>query len=624
MPRPRPRSRRLAAAILTVGLLGAGATPAAADDDWARVPTPNAIEGQHNFVHGLDCTAPDDCWAVGFHYSPTGNKTLTMHWDGATWSLVPSPTPEGHTLSNLWGVDCAAPDRCWAVGFSFDGQLDYAALMLGWDGEAWSLETLEDSPTPGSDFLYDVACPSASDCWAVGRHLPGTGGAGGFGRTLINRWNGASWSIVDSPNTLPTQSNSVVSVDCASPRDCWAVGSYAAPTANQTLTLHWDGEGWAVVPSPNSSPEQANALNGVTCVSPHDCWAVGIYSGQQNQALAMRWDGASWSLVPIPSSAPNLANVLTGVACVSPVECWAVGYQRESTWLVTLIERWDGEEWRIVPSPNSAYGETNNLWPVDCVGSECWAAGYYYGTGSIARTMALHHRGGPPAAGPEARAPHIVDPPGDANLVNSQGLGQELDVRTDPASVGGADVVGVWFETTYDTVVERDAEGAVRFVRHVPTGLRMRVKTTEPADPTFGPTLTYRVPVAIDASCQAWLSFYVPGDAPGSLDREGATIVRQTGCQDTTEPAGATLSLDGNLAVATFPLDTSGGVLAQGMELGPWSRPSVRVAAGNGTQQLFTAPAIDEAPPMSSFVIGSDLPPDVDCLETPGHPACAA
>lgn len=611
----------LARVVLVLALL-LTAAPASAADDWTQVPTPNAIDGQHNFLQGLDCVAPDDCWAVGYHYSPAGQMTLTMHWDGGSWSIVASPNPAGHSLVNLGGVECATRDLCWAVGFSFDGQFDYVALMLRWNGETWTIEPLEDSPTPGSDFLYDAACVSASDCWAVGRHLPGTGGAGNLGRTLIHRWDGEAWSIAASPNRIPSQGNQVVSVDCAPTGDCWAVGSYAGPAANQTLVLRWDGEAWSTVQSPNTSPQQRNALNSVTCVSAHDCWAVGIYTGQQEQALAMRWDGASWSLVPIPSSGPDLANVLTGVSCLSWTECWAVGYQRESTWLITLIERWDGEEWRIVPSPNSAYGQTNVLWPLDCVAAECWAAGYYYGAGSIARTQTLHHVGEPATAGPAPGPPHIVDPTGDANAVNGQGSGEATDVPTDPASVSGADLVGVWFETTYDTSIERDEQGAVRFVHNIPSGLRMRVKTSAPVKPTFGPTLTYRVPVTIDGSCHAWLQFHVRGDAPGSLDREGAQLLQQGGCQGTT-PSGATLAFDGNLSIAAFPFATSGGELGDGMTLGAWSRPSASLAPGSGTQQVATAPAFDETSPMSSFTIGSDVPPDIDCRATPTDPACA-
>jgi hypothetical protein len=605
---------------LILALLVAGSFPATAAEDWARVPTPNAIDGHHNFLQGLDCVSPDDCWAVGHHNSPSGNRTLVLHWDGQRWSLVSSPNPAGHTITTLTAVGCANADLCWAVGFAYDG-IDYRTLTLGWNGTAWTVATVEDTSTPGSDFLYDVSCASASDCWAVGQHLPGALGGGGAGRTLIHRWDGTAWSIVESPTSLPMQANRVVAVDCVAADDCWAVGSYGGAAADQTLTLRWDGQAWARVPSPSTSPEQANVLNGLTCVSAHDCWAVGVYAGQQSQALAMRWDGASWSLVPIPSSGPALANVLFDVSCSASNECWSVGYQREGTWLITLIERWDGERWEIVPSPNSSYGETNEIRRVECAAAACLTAGHAYQTGSIARTMVLHREGPPPMPAPKPGPPHIVDPPGDANGVNAQGTGEDLEVASDPASVAGADLVGVWFQTTYDTVVERDEAGDVRFIRHVATGLRMRVKTSAAVRPTLGPTLTYRVPVAIGPTCQAWLYFDVRGDLPGSVDRQGAGIQLQSGCGAATIPAGATLAFDGNSSAATYPLGA--GVLAAGTRLGPWSKPSVRVIGGTSAQQLFTAPALDEASPMSEFVIGSDVPSDIDCDATPSEPACS-
>ena len=613
------RCRLIVVALIPALLVGL--EPSHASESWTRVPTPNAIEGQHNFVQGLDCPTPESCWAVGYHYSPSGNKTLTMRWDGQSWSLAPSPNPEGHSLVNLTGVGCATPQRCWAVGYSYDG-LHYTALILGWDGASWSIEPVEDSETPGSDFLYDVACASSSDCWAVGRHMPGALGGGNPGTTLIHHWDGTAWSIEQSPNALGGQSSQVVSVDCPTARDCWTVGYSSGPAGSRTLAMRWDGETWSVIPTPNSAPDRADALNGITCLQPHDCWAVGVSNGQFEQALAMRWDGASWSLVPIPSSGPELENVLFDVACQARNECWTAGYRREGTWLVTLIERWDGERWQIVPSPNSGFGETNVLTRVDCLATGCWSAGYHYGTGSIARTMALRRDGTPPPSGPGPGAPHIVDLSGDANLVSSQGGEQAVDVRTDPASIGGADLTGAWLETAYETVIERDQDGAVSFVRHVPSGLRVRVKTSSPAKPTFGPTLTYRVPVTIDGSCQAWLSFYVRGDSPGALDREGAMVLPQSGCAS-EDPVLGTLAFEGNYGVATYSFEGSSGLLGTGMELGPWSRSSVRIAAGNGTQQVFTAPAIDEGPPTTSFTIGSDVPDDIDCRVPPAHPACS-
>jgi hypothetical protein len=53
---------------------------------------------------------------------------------------------------------------------------------------------------------------------------------------------------------------------------------------------HWDGTGWSVAKSPNTSPSQSNNLSGITCTSATNCWAVGQHSeGNRNQTLILRY-----------------------------------------------------------------------------------------------------------------------------------------------------------------------------------------------------------------------------------------------------------------------------------------------------------------------------------------------
>ena len=103
----------------------------------------------------------------------------------------------------------------------------------------------------------------------------------------------------------PTQANVLYGVTCVSASDCWAVGYYYRRQRRyQTLIEHWDGTSWAIVTSPNTSATQTNILNGVTCVSASDCWAVGYYDNGSggNQTLIERWDGTSWAIVTSPNT----------------------------------------------------------------------------------------------------------------------------------------------------------------------------------------------------------------------------------------------------------------------------------------------------------------------------------
>src|SRR5437868_5653506 len=85
-----------------------------------------------------------------------------------------------------------------------------------------------------------------------------------------------NWNIVSSPNSRPTPTdNFPADVACASASDCWTVGFYNNVSAYQTLIQHWDGNSWTILNSPNTRATQHNLLRSVTCTSASDCWAVG-------------------------------------------------------------------------------------------------------------------------------------------------------------------------------------------------------------------------------------------------------------------------------------------------------------------------------------------------------------
>jgi len=155
-------------------------------------------------------------------------------------------------------------------------------------------------------------------CCAVGSYQ-----AGAETQTLIEQWNGSSWSVVSSPNADPTKSNILSEVACSSASNCWAVGYYTDNSTSQTLIERWDGTSWTITPSAN--PGTFNNLRGVACASDSECWAVGaLYNGSVNYTLIERWDGSSWTII----SSPNIdatSNSLYSVVCPSSVGCWAVG-----------------------------------------------------------------------------------------------------------------------------------------------------------------------------------------------------------------------------------------------------------------------------------------------------------
>ncbi|HEY3662515.1 MAG TPA: choice-of-anchor Q domain-containing protein [Chthoniobacterales bacterium] len=325
----------------------------------------------------MRCTSASDCWAVG---QQNGALTLTEHWNGLALSIVASPNSSA-TFNPLYGLACPDPAYCWAVGISYSSPGAYSTLAERWNGSVW---TIFASPNPGDQQgLFAVACVSTSDCWAVGFYSIGSSN----GQTLIEHWNGSTWSVVSSPNNS-AMSHELHAVTCVSSSDCWATGHYYTfNNVYQTLIEHWNGSTWSIVSSPNTSATETNLLYGVTCASTSDCWTVG---NGPTQTLIEHWNGSAWSIV---SSANNGPSLLSGVSCPSAVDCWAVGSGSSQT----LIEHWNGAAWSIVSSPNTS-DQFNFLGGgVTCVSaSECWAVGHHYSTGGTAQTLVLRYSGPPP------------------------------------------------------------------------------------------------------------------------------------------------------------------------------------------------------------------------------------
>ena len=187
------------------------------------------------------------------------------------------------------------------------------------------------SPNPNvvPSGLSGVAAVSVTNVWAVGYYVNTTG----VTQTLTEHWNGTSWSVVKSPSPA-SMNNELFSVAAVSATDVWAVGFITRNSANgpveQTLIEHWNGTSWSVVKSPNvgTSP----TFSGVAAVSAHDVWSVGSHNNSNNvfQTLTEQWDGKQWSVVKSPS--PGSFNTqLLAVAATSAHDVWAVGHADSNT-----------------------------------------------------------------------------------------------------------------------------------------------------------------------------------------------------------------------------------------------------------------------------------------------------
>ncbi len=279
----------------------------------------------------------------------------------SSWSVTPSADPG--VYNSFGGVSCSTPTSCFAVGGSATGGLHGETLVESWNGTTWSVVA---SPNRGNDLLTAVSCVTPDYCVAIGSH--------GNRVTLIESWNGTTWSIVSSPS--PHFLNYLSSVSCVSATMCMAVGTYETrdEAPGRTFVEEWNGRTWSLVASPNFG-QSVNMLTGVSCTSAIACVAVGsVQTGIGiYDTLVEAWNGRKWVIVSSPS--PGYTNALQGVSCTKSTSCFAVGDYQPLMYsqAIALVESWNGSSWAVdsTPNPGSAV-----LYGVSCARStDCIAVG---------------------------------------------------------------------------------------------------------------------------------------------------------------------------------------------------------------------------------------------------------
>lgn len=391
------RGRRcLASGLASAGLLCAAALPAAAHPlapPSVGRALGTGIDGQFS---GVAAIGPDDVWAVG----AKGNVALheeaaaIYHWNGATWSKVPSPHPAGAgTYSSLNAVAAVSPSDVYAAGWFQRSTGARLGLVLHYDGAGW--QRLHVTDLRGAIWT-GVSADGPNDVWLVGADPRQTLG-------LVEHWDGQKWRGVQ---TSPISGDHrFFGIKAISADDVWVVGSQdeRVPVHTYTLIEHWNGAAWSAV----TSQDPDNLRNNLYAVeaSGGSVWTAGEYGGggggglsterasgplhQRTRTLVETLVKGTWVVQSTPS--PSSPDELFSLAATSPDDVWAAGYSGlpNST---TLMLHWDGSVWSQVDSP-SGDAATELLDVSADAGTDAWAVGFIVGGGNGYATWVEHWNG---------------------------------------------------------------------------------------------------------------------------------------------------------------------------------------------------------------------------------------
>jgi len=282
----------LGPASAAAGLAGSGPV----SSPWRVTPNPpdpGASGGVKDVTfNGVSAASAAEAWAVGASQALANSQPLAEHWDGRAWHTAAVPLPAGAATGQLGGVLELAPASVWAVG-------------------------------------------------AVNTQ-PGTGE-----RTLIEHWDGTRWSVIPSPNprTGAGTTDELTAIAGTSASDLWAVGFFGTDIFNALLFEHWNGTAWSLIKVPNAGTE-GSQLRAITAVSGTDVWAAGETLADDGSLLSLteHFNGTSWALVPSldPGDLPPLMDsTFAAVASARPRTLFTVGTQELPTGccLLSLAER---------------------------------------------------------------------------------------------------------------------------------------------------------------------------------------------------------------------------------------------------------------------------------------------
>ncbi len=299
---------------------------------WSAIALPLIAGDLTSGITGVVDLAPNNVWGVGnINIGEQNPSQVIEHFNGTKWSVAPGPIFQPTDVTALYGVSATAAADVWAAGnilTLIDGEQALFPLFEHFDGTSWTAITDEKTSDGG---IFGISALATDDVWAVGTIAEGA--------TLIEHFNGSKWTRVPSPNP-GNGMNLLEGVTALAPDDVWAVGWYVQ-AANQdrpakTLIEHWDGTSWTVVPSPNiggpSTQSISNELRGITAVSANDIWAFGLtddFGPERIANLVMHWDGTDWKIAPTPDPNPRsihpVDDVIDGGIVIPPGNIWLVG-----------------------------------------------------------------------------------------------------------------------------------------------------------------------------------------------------------------------------------------------------------------------------------------------------------
>jgi hypothetical protein len=178
---------------------------------------------------GVAASSANNVWILGSGHDPNTNTnpSLIEHWNGSVWTATIFGPISGQ-VAEVEGIT-ANSSGVWVVGTVRDTSLNYnVPLVEHWDGVSWSIIPSAPAGSIGSGFT-SIAIGPYGDIWAAGF----TDLSNGFAAThgLIERLSIGGFAIIRDGPGIP-QYGVLYAISMVAPGSGFAVGDTGTTNAN--------------------------------------------------------------------------------------------------------------------------------------------------------------------------------------------------------------------------------------------------------------------------------------------------------------------------------------------------------------------------------------------------------
>lgn len=293
-------------------------------------PSSSAVED------GLACPGVGQITCISTGENASGAVVTWLN--GSTWTNVTLPGPATRVAS----VACAGTVECEGVGYNLVGGVSSAVIFDASPSTPSLAVASTGTALNGVTSLSQIACPSATNCVAIGTTATGaavlTDNISALG---VDTWQAA---------TLPANITGLTNLVCPpGGTGCVAMGTTNSPS-NGTPTLVSGGFGSVGVPAVWNAPTSMNgfslsALSGLACPSNTNCMATGtgkigagasgpiVIAGAAGSGLG--GTGLTWTADTFPNG--TTVSTLNGLNCPSSSDCFVWGTGNKGSGVVPLL-----------------------------------------------------------------------------------------------------------------------------------------------------------------------------------------------------------------------------------------------------------------------------------------------